>query len=201
VPEDDCVNADRRLIEAIRAKDARRVRAAITAGAKLEGEEGTKSALHLAAEVGTTEVIEALPRAMIRKVLEESDATGRTPLMYAAAKGNVDTARALLAMGAKVNARNAFGDTALRVAASDGTPDIAKLLLAAGGDPLMPGRMRLTPLDRARERHTPEGRMIAALFIRAQEAKSPKMRQNRLKMAAGRRKSKPARRRRRIGVK
>jgi len=193
--------ADRRLIEAIRAKDGRRVRAAIAAGARLEGEEGAKSALHLAAEVGTAEVIEALPRAGVKKLIDISDATGRTPLMYAAARGNVATAQALLDMGADVNAANAFGDTALRVAASDGTVDVAKLLMGAGGDPLMPGRMLLTPLDRARERHTPQGRMIAALFIRAQEAKSPKLPQKGRKKALARRKSKPARRRRRIGVK
>ncbi len=195
------MNADRRLIEAIRAKDARRVRTAIAAGAKMGGEDGAKSALHLAAEVGTLEVIQAMPRASVKKFIGEFDAAGRTPLMYAAAKGNVATARALLEMGADVNAQNAFGDTALRVAASEGTLDIAKLLMAAGGDPLMPGRMLLTPLDRARERHTPQGRMIAALFIRAQAAKSPKLPQKRRKIAAVRRKSKQARRRRRIGVK
>jgi hypothetical protein len=195
------MNADRRLIEAIRAKDARRVRAAIAAGAKLEEEGGAKSALHVAAEVGTAEVIEALPKAAVRKLLNGFDAAGRTPLMYAATRGNLATARALLQMGADVSAQNAFGDTALRVAASDGTVDIAKLLLEAGGDPMLPGRMLLTPLDRARERHTPQGRMIAALFTRALEAKSPKSPQKRLKMAGGARKSKPARSRRRIGVK
>ena len=195
------MNADRRLIEAIRANDARRVRAAIAAGAKMEGEDGAKSALHLAAEVGTLEVIQAMPRPSVKKFIGEFDGAGRTPLMYAAAKGNVATARALLEMGADVNAQNEFGDTALRVAASEGTPDIAKLLLAAGGDPLMPGRMLLTPLDRARERHTPQGRMIAALFMRAQEAKSPKLPQKRRKIAAVRRKSKQARRKSRTGVK
>ncbi len=195
------MNADRRLIEAIRARDARRVRAAISAGAKLEGEDGAKSALHLAAEVGSAEVIEALPRAAVKKMVNSFDAAGRTPLMYAAGKGNISTARALLEMGADVSSQNAFGDTALRVAASDGTVDIAKLLLEAGGDPMLPGRMQLTPLDRARERHTPQGRMIAALFMRTLEAKSPKLPRKGLKMAGGARKSKRARRRRRIGVK
>ena len=192
------MNPDRRLVEAIRAKDAKRVRAAIAAGANLAGEDGAQSALHLAAAVGDSEVIEALPKAAVRKLLEKLDAADRTPLMYAAAKGNIRTARALLDLGADVNARNSTGDTALRVAASDGTPDVAKLLLEAGGDLLLPGRLLLTPLDRARERHTPEGRMIAALFMRWQEAKSAKK-------AAGtrnaRRKTKQTRRRRRLGVK
>jgi len=61
--------------------------------------------------------------------------------------------------------------------------------------------MLLTPLDRARERQTAEGRMIAALFIKAQEAKSAKRPQKGRKSAVVRRKSKPARRRHRIGVK
>ncbi|HEV8379878.1 MAG TPA: ankyrin repeat domain-containing protein [Tepidisphaeraceae bacterium] len=192
------MNADRRLVEAIRAKDAKRVRAAIAAGAKVTGLDGQRSALHLAAEAGDEQVIEALPRATVRKLLNELDAADRTPLMYAAAKGNVRTARALIEMGANVNARNSTGDTALRAAASDGTPEVAKLLLEAGGNPLLPGRLLLTPLDRARERHTPEGRMIAAVFMRWHEAKTTKKAQ---KPAGARRKSRPARRRRRIGVK
>ena len=191
------MNADRRLVEAIRAKDAKRVRAAVAAGAKVEGEDGSKSALHLAAEVGDGGVIAALPKAGVKKLLNEIDSADRTPLMYAAAKGNIKTARALLELGAKINARNSTGDTALRVAASDGTLEVARLLLEAGGDPLMPGRMLLTPLDRARERHTPEGRMIAALLMRSQEQKTAK-RAPKARRPAG--KSKPGRRKRRIGV-
>ena len=192
------MNADRRLQDAIRAKDARRVRAAIDAGANLLAPDGDKSALHLAAAVGDQNVIEALPRPAVRKFLNQLDASDRTPLMHAASKGNLATATVLLQLGADVNARNSTGDTALRVAASDGTPEVAKLLLEAGGDPFLPGRLMLTPLDRARERHTPEGRMIAALFIRFQETKSAKMPS---KAALPARKSKPSRRRRRIGVK
>ncbi|HEV8291825.1 MAG TPA: ankyrin repeat domain-containing protein [Tepidisphaeraceae bacterium] len=192
------MNADRRLVEAIRAKDAKRVRTAVAAGANVTGEDAAKSALHLAAEVGDEQVIEALPRAAVRKLINELDAADRTPLMYAAAKGNIRTARALIDMGAVVDARNSTGDTALRVAASDGNLEIARLLLEAGANPLLPGRLLLTPLDRARERHTPEGRMIAALFVRWQEAKTAKKPQ---KSASARRKSKAARRRRRIGVK
>jgi ankyrin repeat protein len=191
------MDADRRLLEAIRAKDAKRVRAAVAAGANLASVDGQKSALHLAAAVGDQHVIEALPRSMVRKSLNELDQTDRTPLMHAAAKGNTITAKALLQLGADVNARNSTGDTALRVAASDGTRDVAKILLEAGGDPLLPGRLLLTPLDRARERHTPEGRMIAALFTRFQEAKNaPKS----PKSPPAARKSKQPRRGRRIGV-
>lgn len=192
------MNTDRRLQDAIRAKDARRVRAAIAAGASLSALDGDKSALHLAAAVGDENVIEALPRPAVRKFLNQLDESDRTPLMHAAARGNLATARSLLQMGADVNARNSTGDTALRVAASDGTLEVARLLLQAGGDPFLPGRLMLTPLDRARERHSPEGRMIAALFMRFQETKTAP-RPAKAGLAA--RKSKPRRRRRRIGVK
>lgn len=191
------MNADRRLLDAIRAKDPRRVRAAVAAGANLSNLDGHKSALHFAAGVGDEEVIQALPRATVRKFLNELDEADRTPLMHAAARGNTSTARALLEMGANVNARNSTGDTALRVAASDGTPEVAKILLEAGADLLLPGRLLLTPLDRARERHTPEGRMIAALFIRFQEAKTA---QKVRKPPPTARKSKQSRPKRRIGV-
>ena len=191
------MDADRRLLEGIRAKDPRRVRAAVAAGAKLSAADGQKSALHLAAAVGDGEVLQALPRSTVRKLLNQLDDSDRTPLMHAAAKGNLAAARALLDLGADVNARNATGDTALRVAASDGTPEVAKLLLEAGGDPLLPGRLGLTPLDRARERHTPQGRMIAAMFMRAQEAKTT---EKASKPSSPGRKSKQARRRGRIGV-
>jgi len=191
------MNSDRRLLEAIRAKDAKRVRAAIAAGAELSEVDGPKSVLHFAAAVGDGQVIEALPRPIVRKFLNEFDAADRTPLMYAAAKGNTQTATALLELGADVNARNSTGDSALRVAASDGTLEVAKLLLEAGGDPLLPGRLGLTPLDRARERHTPQGRMIAALFTRSQETKSAAKAS---KTSSPRTKSKQARRKGRIGV-
>src|SRR4051812_32284306 len=196
------MNAERKLIEAIRAKDAKRVRAALAAGAKLEGVDGQKSALHLAAEVGDAQVIESFTKPALKKLLNAPDSADRTPLMYAAAKGNIQTAKALLELGANVNARNSTGDTALRVAASDGTLEVAKLLLEAGADPLLPGRLLLTPLDRARERHSPEGRMIAALFMRWQEAaRNRKLSPKSAQPAMNKRKPKPARPRRHLGVK
>src|SRR4051812_45947011 len=123
------MNADRRLTEAIRARDPRRVRAAVAAGANVSNLDGEKFALHLAAAFGDEQVIEALPRAPVKKLLNAFDPADRTPLMYAAAKGNTHAAKALIELGANVNLRNSPGDTALRVAASDGTPDIAKILL------------------------------------------------------------------------
>jgi uncharacterized protein len=161
-----------RLLEAIRAKDPRRVKAAIAAGAKLAVANGQKSPLHVAAEVGDVAVLAALPGASVRKLVNELDGMDRTPLMYAAQKDRVEVARALIEAGADVNAKSSTGETALRITAAGGTPEMARLLLEAGGDPNLPGRMMLTPLDRARERQTPEGRMITALFVRAGEEKA-----------------------------
>src|SRR5439155_27268711 len=117
-PHNVYMDAGERLLNAIKAKDARRVRQAIEAGARLASSDGQRSPLHAAAEVGDVEVLGALPKAQVRKFLDECDASDRTPLMCAAAKGNVEAAKALLAVGAKVNARNSLGDTALRVPAA-----------------------------------------------------------------------------------
>jgi len=199
-----------RLLDAIKAKDPKRVRSALAAGASLAMVDGKRSPLHAAAEAGNVEVLHELPRQSVRKLLNQPDSTDQTPLMYAALKDRREVARALLEMGADVNARNSTGETALRVTAASGTPEMARLLLEAGADPLMPGRMMLTPLDRARERRTPEGRMISAILTRAIEAKVQKTSENRRKgarkapgrrnRASGGRKSKPARRRPYLGV-
>ena len=101
-PHNVHMDAGERLLNAIKAKDARRVRQAIEAGARLAPSDGQRSPLHAAAEVGDVEVLGALPKAQVRKFLDECDASDRTPLMCAAAKGNVEAAKALLAMGAKL---------------------------------------------------------------------------------------------------
>jgi ankyrin repeat protein len=172
VADNGVMDSATRLLDAIKVKDARRVRTALAAGASLAMMDGQKSPLHAAAEAGNVEVLLALPAAGVRKLIDKVDSTDRTPLMCAAQKNHVEAARVLLELGAKANARNSTGDTALRVAAAEGTPEMARLLLEAGADPTIPGRLLLTPLDRARERRTPEGRMITALILRATEAKA-----------------------------
>src|SRR5688572_8799893 len=88
-------------------------------------------------------------------------AEGDAAIIGAARRGDVDITRALIEAGADVDAQaSPVADTALRVAAAEGSVEMVRLLLAAGADPLRPGRMQLSPLDRARERNTPEGRVI-----------------------------------------
>lgn len=66
---------------------------------------------------------------------EVRDANGNTALMVAAAYGDKDRVRALLAAGAAVDARGYIGNTALIFATQEGQEEIAQILVAAGADP------------------------------------------------------------------
>lgn len=93
-------------------------------------------------------------------LLEHSDASGNTPLIIAAATGQDDLVRTLLAMGADPNAQNNAGETALLHAVKEEEPDIVRLLRAAGGDPELATRNGSRATDMAQARTT---RMAAAL--------------------------------------
>ena len=62
-------------------------------------------------------------------------ATGLTPLMAAANRGNVEAMQMLIAKGAKPDAKNAGGASALVFAAGSGQPAAVQLLLEKGADP------------------------------------------------------------------
>jgi ankyrin repeat protein len=64
--------------------------------------------------------------------LEMRDRRGATPLMHAAAFGNLETMKVLLEAGADPNARDAFDATALLWSARD--PEKARLLIEHGAD-------------------------------------------------------------------
>jgi ankyrin repeat protein len=76
--------------------------------------------------------------------LNTRDQSGRTPLMHAAAFGNLETLRVLLDAGAEVNARNRSDATALLWAAGD--PEKARLLIERGADVKVQSRQGRTPL-------------------------------------------------------
>jgi ankyrin repeat protein len=76
--------------------------------------------------------------------LESRDSRGATPLMHAAAFGNVEILKLLLDAGADVNARNDFDATALLWGARD--PNKARLLIARGADVNARSRQGRTPL-------------------------------------------------------
>jgi hypothetical protein len=66
--------------------------------------------------------------------VNEKDKDGRTALIEAAATGNTDRVKSLIAAGADVNAQHNDGQTALMDAALRGNPDCVKALIAAGAD-------------------------------------------------------------------
>ncbi|XP_064488586.1 ankyrin repeat domain-containing protein 6-like [Ornithodoros turicata] len=81
--------------------------------------------LYQAAVAGQTEKVTELCR-LGAKI--EPDSEGRTALHLAAANGYVDTARALILAGAKVNAVDACGYSPLHQAATEGHEEVARLL-------------------------------------------------------------------------
>lgn len=66
--------------------------------------------------------------------LDAKDASGNTPLHYAAEHGRVDVAAFLIARGADVNAVNRDGATPLAVALRNGCVRTARSLIAAGAE-------------------------------------------------------------------
>ncbi|MGI8990236.1 MAG: ankyrin repeat domain-containing protein [Bryobacteraceae bacterium] len=87
--------------------------------------------------------------ASLRTLLKTSDVNGKdkrgtTPLMYAAAYGNLETMRMLLAAGADVNARNALDATALMWCASD--IEKVRLLIDKGAEVNARSKLGRTPL-------------------------------------------------------
>jgi ankyrin repeat protein len=76
--------------------------------------------------------------------IDVRDRRGATPLMHAAAFGNLETLKLLLDAGADVNARNEFNATALLWAS--GQPEKARLLMKRGAEVNIQSRQGRTPL-------------------------------------------------------
>lgn len=79
------------------------------------------------------------------------DEEGKTPLMAAAGRGDLEAVRALLATGADVNAADAHGFTALYHACYNGDedrgyPEVVQALLDAGADKEAPIGYGVRPL-------------------------------------------------------
>jgi len=148
------------------------VQALVQAGAKAGLEKGDSTSLHAAAEAGNLEMVRLVLKAGGKRLANRFDWLQRTPLMCAVERGSVEVVRELLDAGADVNAKEdaRLSNTALRIATGEGTLEMVKVLVLAGADPMIPGRLMLTALDRARERRTPEGRLITAHLTRMLES-------------------------------
>ena len=81
---------------------------------------------------GNAEAARLLTSAMQPQDLNQQDETGNRALHRAAARGEVEVCRCLLASGARIDAQNGAGDTALHIACYESKESVAKLLVAAG---------------------------------------------------------------------
>jgi ankyrin repeat protein len=159
------------LCWATTAANTEMVQALLQAGAKPATEKSDVTSLHAAASAGNLPILALLLNAGSKRFLNKLDSQGYTPLMRAVESNHLEAARKLIEAGADVNARedHTFGNTAMRIATGESSLDMVKLLMNAGADPMIPGRLMLTPLDRARERYTPEGRLITHFMLKMLE--------------------------------
>lgn len=90
-----------------------------------------RNCFHLAASRGHAKVLDVLMSSNIfdRSALHAEDATGATPLHWAAANGNISTVEMLLKHGSDPSKRDSKGRLALHVACSKSNVDVAQLLL------------------------------------------------------------------------
>lgn len=92
----------------------------------------------------------AIVTAMVARGADVNVSYGRgTPLLYAAAAGDLPIARVLIDKGADPKAKAAGDCTVLHVAALFGALDVARLLLDKGADINARDQMRTTPLSMA----------------------------------------------------
>jgi ankyrin repeat protein len=92
---------------------------------------------------------------LLRKGLppDARSATGDTPLIAAAARGDTQIVHVLLDGGASIDAQNAVGNTALIEGVRAGQTEVCRMLLAAGADAGLHDHDRIAALDTARRRH------------------------------------------------
>ena len=128
--------------------------------------------LHTAAEDGDLAAVKMMVSEGRDVNAKDSD-LAMTPLHYAAAAGHLDVVRFLISSGADVNAIDeaTSGDTPLGFIAQACSIDMAKILLEAGADPLVPGMMQITPLQRAERRKRPEGQQVYKLLLSVARSK------------------------------
>ena len=126
------------------------------------------SALHMAAWVGHTEVVDFL---IANGANIDARAWNRvTPVVLAAVCGHDDIVKLLIARGAEVDSRTSQGRTALHAAVLEGRVSVAELLIAAGADVNAQDNAGMTPLDSADS----EGRKAAAALLRKHGATTGK---------------------------
>ncbi|MFZ9914441.1 MAG: ankyrin repeat domain-containing protein [Phycisphaerales bacterium] len=121
------------LITAVRSGDLAKVSAELATGVDVNERDkaGQRTALHWAAKLGTTPVMEALVAAKADPNI--ADRQGRTPL-WSAVETNLETARFLVEKGADVNARDQIKSSPLLWAAGFGKPETVAYLISKGAE-------------------------------------------------------------------
>jgi ankyrin repeat protein len=104
----------------------------IACGAKNEEREDVMNLVRAA--LAAFLILAAVSPAKAQRLPSAVEIAAYTGFHAAAAKGDAETIRALLAKGEKVDARDAHGRTPLMVAAHFGRQEAAKALIAAGAD-------------------------------------------------------------------
>lgn len=111
------------------------------------GSLGEVSALHLAAELGNKEVVDALLAAGAR--VDPRTATDTTPLHQAAMNGHTEVVRLLIDAGANINARDDNGVTPLDFAVYRNQHETAEEIFQAGGNQHVTGQAESAEEDDA----------------------------------------------------
>jgi ankyrin repeat protein len=122
---------DLRLIEAVRAKNAERIRVLITERVDVNARQGDQAtALHWAAHLDDGPTVDLLLRAGAKA--DVADDTGATPLYLACVNGNADIVTRLLDAGANAKTSLLSGETALMTCARGGSAAAVRALLHRG---------------------------------------------------------------------
>lgn len=112
----------------------------ITSGARIDAmDDNGLTPMHVAVERGSAGMVGLLAAhgADVNGIMKSPSIGGAgdlTPLHVAALHGHGEVARALIAAGARVDAKGPFGIMPLHYAAACGATDVAKALIAGGAD-------------------------------------------------------------------
>lgn len=108
--------------------------------------------LHVAVALDRTAELETLLRKGRRETLDRRDKEGRTPLLLAATKGNIECGKMLLESGAEKNAKSNDGRTALHRAVANGNRRMVEMLIQLDANPRICDDRGRSALDIARDK-------------------------------------------------